>query len=117
MPGKRDERFLAEHRLSRSSDFRRVFSRGKRIATRYFVIYFLPNHLPISRLGIQVKAKIGTSIRRNYIKRIAREWFRRIKDEFREPVDLILIAEKPMVNLGYRQLVLELETALRRFLR
>lgn len=116
MPEKRDERFGAQHRLSRSSDFRRVLTRGKRIATRYFVIYLLPNHLPFSRLGIQVKAQIGTSIRRNYIKRIVREYFRRIKSRFRQPSDLILIAERPMVNLGYRQLVSELESALQNFL-
>lgn len=99
MPEKRDESFSKEHRLRKSTEFRRVFSRGKRTANRYFVIYSLRNHLPVSRIGIQVKAKIGSAAKRNYIKRMARETFRRMKSDFRSPVDLIFIAEKDILKL------------------
>jgi ribonuclease P protein component len=102
MPEKRDESFSRKHRLSKSSDFKRVFSKGKRIATPLFVIYSLRNHLPFSRLGIQVKAKIGTAVRRNRIKRMVREIFRKIKEELVEPQDLIFIAEKGLVDLSFR---------------
>ena len=117
MPAGRDESFSRKHRLHNSSDFKRIFSRGKRIATPYFVIYCLPNHLDFSRLGIQVKAKIGTAVRRNYLKRITREAFRRIKLDFREPVDLIFIAEKAMNGLDYDQFQREFAMALRKYLR
>lgn len=99
MPGARDESFSRENRLRKSNEFRRIFSRGKRVSTRYFVIYSLPNRLTHSRIGIQVKAKIGSAVRRNYIKRMVRETFRKMKHEFRSPVDLILIAEKQILDL------------------
>jgi len=95
----RDESFSRENRLRKSTEFRRTFSRGKRASTPYFVIYSLPNRLTYSRLGIQVKAKIGTAVRRNYIKRMVRETFRKMKHEFRRNVDLIFIAEKPILDL------------------
>jgi ribonuclease P protein component len=117
MPAGRDESFSRKHRLNSSSDFKRIFSRGKRTATPYFVIYCLPNHLEFSRLGIQVKAKIGTAVRRNYLKRITREAFRRMKLDFREPLDLIFIAEKAMNDLDYDQFLGEFAKALRRYLR
>jgi len=99
MSERRDESFSREYRLRKSNEFRRIFSKGRRIANRFFVIYLLPNTLTFSRLGIQVKAKIGSAARRNYIKRMVRETFRKMKYEFRQPVDLIFIAEKEILDL------------------
>ncbi len=102
MPEKRDESFSRKYRLSKSSDFKRVFTKGKRTATPLFVVYSLRNHLPYSRLGIQVKARIGTAVRRNRIKRIVREVFRRIKDESTEALDLVFIAEKGLREIQFK---------------
>lgn len=107
MPEKRDESFSRKHRLSKSSDFKRVFTKGKRNATPLFVIYSLRNHLSYSRLGIQVKARIGTAVRRNRIKRIVREVFRRIKWETAEPLDLVFIAEKGLREIEFKSFEIE----------
>ena len=117
MPEKRDESFSKEHRLRKSIEFRRVFSRGKRVATRYFVIYSLQNHLPFPRIGIQVKAKIGTAVKRNYIKRMVRETFRKMKVEFSKAVDLILIAEKDIVTVKRAEFEEEFRKVVARYLR
>lgn len=116
MPDKRDQSFSKQYRLRKSNDFKRVFSRGKRIATPYFVLYLLPNRLAFSRLGIQVKAKLGTATKRNYMKRIVREIFRKLKSELVQSVDIILIAEKPLRELRYQELEAELRKALQRYL-
>ena len=99
MSEEREESFSREYRLRKSTEFRRIFSRGRRAATRFFVIYSMPNRLTLSRVGIQVNAKIGSAVRRNYIKRMVRETFRKMKNEFRQPVDLIFIAEKQILDL------------------
>jgi len=117
MPERRDESFPGHCRLRKSNDFRRVFVKGKRNATRYFVLYSLPNHLDFPRLGIQVKRKIGTAVKRNYLKRIARETFRKAKSEFQIPVDLVLIVEKEMTTLGYQQFERIFRAALQPYLR
>ena len=117
MPEKRDESFSKDHRLRKSTEFRRVFSRGKRAATRYFVIYSLRNQLLFPRIGIQVKAKIGSAVKRNYIKRMVRETFRRMKTEFCQPVDLIFIAEKEILNIKRSQFEEEFRKVLARYLR
>jgi ribonuclease P protein component len=117
MPDQRDQRFPSYCRLNRATDFRRVFSKGKRIATRLFVIYILPNHLSHSRLGIQVQSKIGTAIQRNYIKRIVREIFRKIHQDFRDPVDIVFIAGKQMRDVRFAEFNEELLRVLQRNLR
>lgn len=109
MPEKRDGSFSRKYRLSKSSDFKRVFTKGKRTATPLFVIYSLRNHLPYSRLGIQVKARIGTAVRRNRIKRIVREVFRRIKEESPETLDLVFIAEKGLREIQFRSFEAEFQ--------
>jgi ribonuclease P protein component len=117
MPEKRDETFPRESRLRKSTDFKRVFSKGKRTAARHFIIYSLPNRLLFSRLGIQVRAKIGKAPRRNYIKRIVRETFRKMKGEFVQPVDLVFIAEKAILELDYSQFAAEFRKALTKYLK
>ena len=39
-------------------------------------MYFLRNDCPASRFAISVNRRIGNSVRRNYIKRKMKEWFR-----------------------------------------
>lgn len=95
----REESFPGKCRLRKSNDFRRVFARGRRKVARYFVIYTLPNRLDVSRIGIQIRRKIGTAVTRNRIKRMVRELFRKMKWEFREPMDIILVAETGMPGL------------------
>jgi ribonuclease P protein component len=116
MPEGRDESFSSKNRLRNSNDFRRVFSRGRRIATPYFIVYSLPNQLTFPRLGIQVKAKIGAAPHRNYLKRIVREVFRRLKNDFRTPLDVIFIAQKEMKDLDYQRFEVEFRTALQKYL-
>lgn len=50
------------------------------------------------------------------MKRIVREVFRRMKDEFRVPLDLIFIAQKAMSDLDYHQLEIEFRKALQKHL-
>ena len=117
MPEKRDESFSNEYRLRKSAEFKRVFSRGKRTASRFFVIYLLPNNLAYPRIGIQIKAKIGTAVKRNYIKRMVRENFRKMKTDFRLPVDLIFIAERDILKLRGAEFGLEFRKVLTRYLK
>jgi ribonuclease P protein component len=117
MPEKRDESFSKEYRLRKSTEFRRVFSRGRRAATRYFVIYLLPNNLACPRIGIQIKAKIGTAVKRNYIKRMVRENFRKMKTEFQVPLDLIFIAEKEILKLTAAEFEQEFRNVMARYLK
>jgi len=48
-----------------------------------------------TRLGITVTRKVGGAVRRNRIKRLAREWFRSRSREFGS-CDLVLIAKRDM---------------------
>lgn len=70
-----------------------------------------------ARLGITVTRKVGNAVRRNRIKRVVREVFRRNRQAF-PAADLVFVAKRDAgADLGYDQVLREVrgaERALRR---
>ena len=71
-------------RLAKRREFLRVYETGRKIFSRYAVVFFAGNGLPHSRIGITATKKIGKANVRNRLKRWTREVYRRQ----REPLDL-----------------------------
>jgi len=85
-------------RVPRSSlgraDFLRGTRRGRRVETEHFLLFvFDREDAGETRLGITVTRKVGNAVRRNRIKRLVREWFRRRGAEVGS-CDLIAIAKR-----------------------
>jgi RNase P protein component len=64
--------------------------------------------VPASRLGITVGRKAGPSVKRNLFKRRVREWFRQHRDELPKPLDIVVIARRPGVDLNLVELGIRL---------
>jgi len=73
-----------EKRLAKRREFLRVYETGRKIFSRFAVVFFAGNGLPHSRIGITATKKIGKANVRNRLKRWTREVYRRQ----REPLDL-----------------------------
>ncbi len=84
-------------RLTSSKEFHRVLETGQRCGNRYFTVLFSPNQADSPRLGLAIARKAtGNSVRRNRIKRLIREAFRRSSSRI-FPVDVVVMA-KPSVK-------------------
>jgi ribonuclease P protein component len=59
------------------------------------------------RLGLVVTRRLGKAVKRNRVKRLLREFFRRHKTEL-PAVDLVIMAKKGAAVLGYHQVEEEL---------
>ena len=66
-----------EKRLAKRREFLRVYESGRKIFSRYAVLFFAANGLPYSRIGITATKKLGNANVRNKIKRWTREVYRR----------------------------------------
>lgn len=78
----------------RRADFRRATRRGRRVVTHYFLVFALDRRDGRgARLGITVTRRVGPSVRRNRIKRLVREWFRKRVEEIGS-CDLVVIAKR-----------------------
>lgn len=106
--------FAKGERLLKSQDFTRVRKDGRRLYSRSFTVFALPNALGKRRLGLSVGARVADSPGRNRIKRLIREFYRLNKGSFPDSTD-ILISVKAVDNIkGYRDLEEEFRKVFRR---
>ena len=65
-------------RLTNPKDFKKCFHDGKRIKNKVFSLHYVENGGLPGRLGVNIaKSKIKKAVKRNKIKRVAREVFRK----------------------------------------
>lgn len=62
--------------LKKTSEFSKVYKRGKSFADKNIVIYYMPNHLPFCRVGFSISKKVGNSVIRNRVRRLIKEAYR-----------------------------------------
>lgn len=79
-------------RLLKAQDFARLRGISRRVGTRHFSAEVASNELEGARLGLAISKRVSKkAVRRNRIKRIARDSFRRTRAGL-PSVDILLIA-------------------------
>jgi ribonuclease P protein component len=73
-----------QKRLAKRREFVSVYEKGRKVFSRFTVLFFAGNDLPHSRIGITATKKLGKANVRNRLKRWTREVYRRQ----REPLGL-----------------------------
>ena len=94
-------------RLSRSSDFQRIYRQGSSTASRFLVLYSFRRPAEVGadgpRLGLSVSKKMGGAVVRNRVKRLLREAFGSVRGQLAEDHDFVLIARPPLLELLARE--------------
>jgi ribonuclease P protein component len=83
--------FKKNNRIKKNIEFSYVFKNGSFIKDKFYTCRYNLNNLPICRLGIVIRKRVGNSVKRNYEKRVLREFFRLNKNNLTNNVDLIII--------------------------
>ena len=114
-PG-RTGRFGKQDRILNVGEFRRVYRQGFHASTPRFGCYVLPTRRNRSRLGLSVSRKYGKSHDRNRVKRLAREAFRRLRHEFPQRADVILVPRRAARGLPLALVAAEMDALVRQAL-
>jgi ribonuclease P protein component len=76
----RSEALPKEKRLAKRREFLQVYETGRKLFSRYCVLFFARNELSYSRIGITATKKLGKANVRNRLKRWTREVYRRERE-------------------------------------
>jgi len=107
--------FPSKYRLSKKTDFDRVFKAGRRGFDRYFSLRYLPNNLDHSRITVVVANKVSKkAVERNRLKRQVRAMIEERLDQFKLSYDLIVNVMSHALNQEYANLDSALEVTFKK---
>jgi ribonuclease P protein component len=113
----RSEALPREKRLAKRREFLRVYETGRKLFSRYCVVFFAANDLAFSRVGITATKKLGKANVRNRLKRWTREVYRRQRGplEFdQRTLDLVINIKPNAADADFRDYSSDLERSLRK---
>lgn len=94
--------------LKSNRDFQRLYRRGRSAVSPCVVLYTSRNRLGCNRLGITASTKVGHAVVRNKVRRRLREAYRVHEGEFRQGIDLVVVARVRAAGSPYCVLEREL---------
>lgn len=80
-------------------DFQAIQKNGTRLQTEWFVVVVVRQAEAArgpTRLGITASRKAGNAVLRNRVRRLVREWFRRISSLLPERLDIVVICRSDL---------------------
>ncbi len=100
--------FPKSFRLLRRCEFRQVYDQGQRRSTSLCTVFFQPNGLLQSRLGITAPVRLGKAVLRNRVKRRLREVFRLNRSTLPGGWDILVNPREAVAKVPFRTLEREL---------
>jgi ribonuclease P protein component len=101
-----------EQRLTKDSEFARVFKQGRTWIHSLMLLKTLPNGLEFNRYGFIASKKVGGAVVRNQVRRRMREVAR--LTPITPGWDLVFIARSEAANAQYQELEVAIKVLLQR---
>ena len=93
-----------KQRIKQGRDFSRLRRKGRRLTYGWLTINWQPLATETtSRVGVIVGGKLGNAVVRSRIKRLLREAFRQHQHKLSQAIDLVLVAQAPIVGKTFAE--------------
>lgn len=92
-----------ESRIRSSRDYRRVYSRGKRVSNRAGLLYAARAHGRPTRMGFVTTKKIGHAFARNRARRLMKEVYRLHRAELLPGWDAVFLGGAFLTRVSYEE--------------
>lgn len=80
--------------LKKNYEFKNVLKRGKYYSGKYIEAFFINNNSEKNKIGIAISTKIGKAVKRNYLKRIIREAYRKHEEEIKIGKSIVFLIKR-----------------------
>lgn len=100
--------------MKKNHEFRRLYAKGKSVATKNLVVYFRRVERPYNQLGLTVSTKVGNAVVRNKVRRRLREIYRLNESGLICGMDVVIVARVKSRYSTYSELERDFLYACRR---
>ncbi len=90
--------------MKKNHEFRRLYAKGKSVATPSLVVYFRRTNRSYNQLGLTVSTKIGNAVCRNRVRRRLREIYRLNETRLQKGLDVVVVARQKSPFVSYAEL-------------
>ena len=95
----------AYRRITRPSEYRRIYDTGRKVVGRYYVMFCSPSEAGDAGLGITVSGKVGNAVVRNRARRRTREAANVVFGAAQPAADIVLVALSRITDSEFGALV------------
>lgn len=96
--------YSRKERLSTRFEYLSVKECGSSFRYNHFWLQLKANNLEYSRLGVIASKRVGNAVKRNKVKRIIRELFRKYRSHILIPSDVVVLARSSIIKLSFSEL-------------
>lgn len=111
------ETFPRRERIAKRSEFVRIYEEGRKVFSRFSVLFVARNEHGHPRLGVTVTRKMGKAHDRNRLKRWVRETYRRRRSALglqHQPLDIVVNVKTAARTVVYKEFAEDLAGAMER---
>ena len=102
-------------KLKKSKEYNLVFTNGKKLSGKNFILQFLNTELSFTRIGITASKKLGNATERNFVKRRIRCLLTKIFfKKAGTASDLVIVAKQGVLTEKFEDLSKELKLLLKK---
>ena len=103
-----------KYRINTKKEYDYIYKNGKRIQSRYIIVFVTPNNLEYSRFGFVTSKKVGNAVIRNRAKRQSRAIIQKNWAQIKNGYDYVIIARYNMKDADFALLEKDFLIALKK---
>lgn len=95
--------------IKKNREFRRLYSKGKYIASQNVVTYAIKNKLNRTRVGITTSKKTGNAVKRNRSRRIIRAAYASLKPFVKKGFDIVFVSRQKTGEIKMQEVLKDIK--------